>query len=565
MSDKSEVKLSSLNIVKDEFLATIQTATNQLEQFIGGRERADLLGSCLDLLQQLRGVMKIIQLEGGDVLAEEMIAALKTVPAGADTSHDATLAALSTAAFVLSRYFEYAQQYERSLPVMLLPFINELREAHAEKPLPDSTFFKMNAGALRPERADGLDYAADSARRFRHMYQVGLLGLLQGQGQDSSLGMMQRALERMDAIATGYPFSKLLWAASVAVLAAREQSVPFSKSRKMLLSALDRQLKRLVKEGESFLDVEPSVELLREFIYLAAVSGSTNKKVSALCQTFAVMPLGYVDRDVEEELQNLRGPGISTIQTVAEVVRDELRLSKNSLEMASQGGADLLSVYSDMISSLTRIAETLSVVGLATPAVALREQVARLSSWQASNHNADMQELADVADVVLYIESTMTAMEHMNLSQSKLAETNALDRDQIIAQSQLAEAEKVVLEEAQAGLALIKRSLATFMESGYDVIHVANLGKSLHSVRGGLVLLNMSRAAKVAECCAAFVEDKLMHGGGEGAIQQYLEAFADAVMSLEYFLESYVAVHKQDVMILEVAEDSVKALGYPVN
>lgn len=565
MSDKPEVKLSSLNIVKDEFMATIQTATNQLEQFIGGRERADLLGSCLELLQQIRGVMQIVQLEGGDLLAESMINALKTVPVGADASHDVTLGALSTAAFVQSRYFEYAQQYERSLPVMLLPFINELRGAHGEAPLPESYFFKMNAGALRPERADGLDYDGDSARRFRHMYQVGLLGLLQGQNQDSSLGMMQRALERMDAIATGYPFSKLLWASSVALVAAREQSLAFSKSRKMLLSSLDRQLKRLVKEGEAFLDAEPPVDLLREFVYLAAVCGSTNKKVAALSHTFAVMPLGYVDRDVEIELQNLRGPGISTIQTVADVVREELRLSKNSLEMASQGGADLLSVYPEMIASLTRIAETLAVVGLATPANALREQVARLNGWQESNHNADMQELSDIADAVLYIESTMTAMEHINLSQAKLAETNALGRDEIIAKSQLAEAEKVVLEEAQAGLALIKRSLATFMESGYDVIHIANLGKSLHSVRGGLVLLNMSRAAKVAESCAAFVEDKLMHGGGEGAIQQYLEAFADAVMSLEYFLESYVAVHKQDTMILEVAEDSVKALGYPVN
>lgn len=546
-------------------MATIQTATNQLEQFIGGRERADLLQSCLELLQQIRGVMKIVQLEGGDLLAESMIDALKTVPVGADASHDTTLGALSTAAFVQSRYFEYAQQYERSLPVMLLPFINELRGAHGEAPLPESSFFKMNAGALRPERADGLDYDGDSARRFRHMYQVGLLGLLQGQNQDSSLGMMQRALERMDAIATGYPFSKLLWAASVALVAAREQALAFSKSRKMLLSSLDRQLKRLVKEGETFLDAEPPVDLLREFVYLAVVCGSTNKKVAALCHTFAVMPLGYVDRDVEIELQNLRGPGISTIQTVADVVREELRLSKNSLEMASQGGADLLSVYPEMIASLTRIAETLAVVGLATPANALREQVGRLNSWQESGHNADQQELSDVADAVLYIESTMTAMEHINLSQAKLAETNALGREEIIAKSQLAEAEKVVLEEAQAGLALIKRSLATFMESGYDVIHIANLGKSLHSVRGGLVLLNMSRAAKVAESCAAFVEDKLMHGGGEGAIQQYLEAFADAVMSLEYFLESYVAVHKQDIMILEVAEDSVKALGYPVN
>jgi hypothetical protein len=328
VSDKQEVNLSSLNIVKDEFMATIQLATNQLEQFIGARDRAELLASCQELLHQLLGVMRIVQLEGGDTLLLEMIDSLQSVPVSADASHDATLGALSTAAFVSARYFEYAQQYERSMPVLLLPFVNELRDARGASLLPESAFLRMNINALRPERSDGLDYDVESARRFRHMFQVGLLGLLQGQSQDSSLGMMQRALERMDAIAAGYAFSKVLWAASVALLAARESEMVFSRSRKMLFSALDRLLKRLLKEGETFLDGDHAPDLLREFVYLAAVSGSSNKKVAALCHTFAVMPLGYTEQEVLTELDNLRGPGISTVHSVAEVVREELRLSK---------------------------------------------------------------------------------------------------------------------------------------------------------------------------------------------------------------------------------------------
>ncbi|MBK8288882.1 MAG: hypothetical protein IPK95_09870 [Cellvibrionales bacterium] len=159
----------------------------------------------------------------------------------------------------------------------------------------------------------------------------------------------------------------------------------------------------------------------------------------------------------------------------------------------------------------------------------------------------------------------MSALQNINLSQAKLAETNALGKDQIIAKSQLAEAEKVVLDEAQAGLALIKRAMASYAESGFDPIHISNLGKSLNSVRGALILMNMARAAKVAESCIQFVDTKLLRGDSSGAIQQLMETFADAVMSLEYFLEAYIAVHKQDNSILEIAEESVKALGYPVN
>jgi copper chaperone CopZ len=563
--DQRAVNLTSLNIVKGEFLATIQLATNQLEQFISSRERQDLVQSCLESFQQIDGVLRMVQLRGADMLAGEIVDALKSVPVGADASYDAMLAAVSTASFVVTRYFEYVQQFEKSMPVLLLPFINDLRATRKLAPIPDSHFLVMNpVGA--PEQHGAVEpFSSDAARRFRHMFQVGLLGVLQGQNADYSLGLMQRALERTNAMASGKPFAKVLWSAAVSLRAIRETHMALLTPRKMLFSALDRQLKQLVAQGEGFLDSAFDESLLRGFVYIVAASGSESEHAKAVRSVFAVMPMGYCESDVEEELNNLRGPGLSTVQSVAEVIREELRSSKNALEMASQGGGDIVATYPDMIASLTRIADTLSVVGLASPGQVLREQVNKIRQWDQDAHAANNSELIEVADTLLYIESTVSALQNINLSQAKLAETNALGKDQIIAKSQLAEAEKVVLDEAQAGLALIKRAMASYAESGFDPIHISNLGKSLNSVRGALILMNMARAAKVAESCIQFVDTKLLRGDSSGAIQQLMETFADAVMSLEYFLEAYIAVHKQDNSILEIAEESVKALGYPVN
>ncbi len=77
--------------------------------------------------------------------------------------------------------------------------------------------------------------------------------------------------------------------------------------------------------------------------------------------------------------------------------------------------------------------------------------------------------------------------------------------------------------------------------------------------------MNMQRAAKVTESCVQFVDTKLIRADASGAIQQLMETFADAVMSIEYFLEAYIAVHKQDNSILEIAEESVSALGFSTN
>ena len=565
MFDQRAVNLTSLNIVKNEFLVTIQLATNQLEQFITSRERQDLIQSCLESFQQIEGVLRVVELRGADLLAGEIVSALKTVPADADASYDAMLASVSTASFVVTRYFEYVQQFERSMPVLLLPFINDLRAIRKLSLLPDSYFLVMNSDGEPTHRNPIDSFTSDAARRFRHMFQVGLLGVLQGQNADYSLGLMQRALERTSAMTSGKSFEKVIWVAAVSLSVIREKHMALQTSRKMLFSALDRQLKQLVQQGESFLELSTDTSLLREFAYIVSVSGSESERAKAVRSAFAVMPMGYSESDVEEELNNLRGPGLSTVQSVAEVIREELRSSKNALEMASQGGGDIVTTYPDMIASLTRIADTLSVVGLASPGQVLRDQVKKISQWDNDKHAANNSELIEVADTLLYIESTVSALQNINLSQAKLAETNALGKDQIIAKSQLAEAEKVVIDEAQAGLSLIKRAMASYAESGYDSIHISNLGKSLNSVRGALILMNMSRAAKVAESCIQFVDTKLLRGDASGAIQQLMETFADAVMSLEYFLEAYIAVHKQDNSILEIAEESVKALGYPVN
>lgn len=565
MSDQLTVNLTSLNIVKAEFLTTIQLATSQLEQFISSRDRQDLLQSCIESFQQIEGVLKIVELRGADLLAGEVVGALRALPAGADASNDEMLSSISSSAFVLTRYFEYAQQFEHAMPVLLLTFINELRATRQLNALPDSYFLVMNPAGTRDALANQSPFTDESARRFRHMFQVGLLGVLKGQNADYSLGLMQRALERTGAMAADKNFGKLLWAAAVSLSVIREKHMALPTSRKMQFSALDRELKQLVKQGEHFLDAPVDETLLRNFVYIVAISGSEKTEAIRVRSAFAVMPMGYSEAEVDEELNNLRGPGLSTVQSVADVIREELRSSKNALEMASQGGGDIVTTYPEMIEALSRIADTLSVVGLASPGQVLRDQVNKIRQWNADAHAADGGELVDVADTLLYIESTVSALQNINLSQAKLAETNAMGRAQIIARSQLAEAEKVVLDEAQSGLALIKRAMASYAESGYDPIHIANLGKSLNSVRGALILLNMSRAAKVAESCIQFVDVQLLRGESGGAIQQLMETFADAVMSLEYFLEAYMSVHKQDISILEIAEESVKALGYPAN
>lgn len=91
-----------------------------------------------------------------------------------------------------------------------------------------------------------------------------------------------------------------------------------------------------------------------------------------------------------------------------------------------------------------------------------------------------------VADTLLYVESTIAGLGKSNLSDEKLAQINALSRDDVMANNQIAEAEKLVIDEIESGLAMVKRALSAFAESNYDKAHIANISATLDTVRGGM-------------------------------------------------------------------------------
>jgi len=564
-----KVNLTSLNMIKPELLASIKQASSNIEAFISNRDKAEFLQSSLDGLKEILGIVQLIQLQGAEVLVQEMVNLAAAIPAGSNPIYDKPLSVLSTGFFILPRYFEYSQQTEQCMPVLLLPFINDIRIANNKAPLSDGQFFTVRVSAARPNppKAESIPSAAEFStlvRRFRQMYQVGLLGVLLDRRLGSSLGLMRRAMVRLDTYCSDKPMGKLWWLMGVALEAMEKQGMSATAPRKFLFSAVDRQLKQLQKKGVIVLEQQPNDTVLKDLIYLIAISGANIPSVKEVRQAFGVPPMPFTEAQLVQELDNLRGPEMGTVHSVAEVIREELRSSKNSLETISLGGTDSSESYKGIADSLQKVADILSVVGLTAASSNLREQISLFRKWIEQKYEASQQELLSVADVLLYVESTVSALEKINLSPEKLAKINAVAKDDVIASSQVADAEKMVLEEAQAGLALIKRGIMSFQESNFDKNHIANLGKSLNSVRGAMIMLNMNRAADIASSCIKFVENTLMKGEVNGAIQQILETFADAVISLEYYLENYIQVGVKDDSVLDIAEESVQALGVPL-
>lgn len=567
MSTTESLNLASLKMVHDELVATIEQSASRLEQFAQDRNNGELLQSCIDGIKQIRGTLSLIQMKGVDVLADELLNHILEITLGDDPTTNQRLDLLSASFFILPRYLEYCAQTSRSMAMLLIPHINDLKLARKVPPLPESYYCSMEiikvsrkgqAVANLPEDYNQL------VRRLRHMYQTGLLNVFKNVQIKGSLGMMIRSLERLESISQGSNLSNLWWLAATTFSALVERKMDLTKTRRLLFSAVDREIKRFQFEGASVLQRDIAPALQKELLYILALSRSTHERSKTVLTAFGVRPLSYSETELVREMEFLRGPSANTISSMVTVLRDELHSTKNILERAALGGAELLNETPELLETLKKVADILKVVGLVSPSNSLKVEIEKLTRWKTTRAQIAPDELIAVADTLLYVESTIAGLSNANLSDEKVAQINALSRDAAMANNQIAEAEKIVIDEAEAGLVLVKRGLSSFVESNYDKNHISNIAGTLDSVRGGMFVLGLPRAAKVLAGCMSFVEHELMQNEQHPAIQHLLETFADAIISLEYYLDSIKLDKKADTNVLQIAEESLQALGHKV-
>jgi len=559
----------SLNVIRDELVATIEQAARDLEIYVSEEgDNSRSFQSCLAGIKQINGILRLLEFKGASMLAEELLATASTLNAAERGAlFEKQLELISTTFFVLSRYLEYVQQTERKIPVLLIPYINELRKFRREPVLPESFFFQANikASPQLPE-ADAIEVKDKDFMpllvRLRHMYQLGLLGVLRGKQVKASLGLMRRSLIRLQRLGHDKPLSVLWWMANVAIDAMIQQQMELIEPRKMLLSRIDRIIRQVQKGGRASYQAAAPKGLLKELLYLILLSGIQNETVARLKQFFGVRPLPYTDKILSAERQALRGPSAHTISSLVRVLKLEVNNIKKVLESASQGGQKIDDV-DGMAVTLHKIAETLGMVGLVGPSSILKEEIRRISQWKDLPAISD-EDLNHAAKVMLYLESAVNALEFDRLSGDALHDTSEESQNQVIASSELAQAERIVLQECEAGISLTKRAITAYSESNFDSGHISNIVKTLGSVRGGLLMLRRPRAAHVVERCADFVEQVLMQGEHPPALKELLETFADAVISVEYFLDTGHVAARLDDSVLQVAEESLAALGFAV-
>jgi len=243
------------------------------------------------------------------------------------------------------------------------------------------------------------------------------------------------------------------------------------------------------------------------------------------------------------------------IKTVAAVLNDELAQVKETLDMMSRGSRNDAESYGAMADSLTRTAQTLVMLGLLEPSQHIRTQADAVRVWTAE---PDTEALHALVDGLLEVENAIAGLVKQVTPGADTSVSNSR-----ISVHQLDEAKALLVAESRSGLSLAKRAISSYLESNRDLLHLANVPSTLLSVAGGLSFLMIERGAEILRSCARFIDARMIGAETQPGMAD-LETLADAISSVDYYLESLEANKPIGNSILEIAEDSVAELGFPV-
>jgi len=560
----SEQASPQLLWVTGEIAGTLRDARVALEEFAEHPEQAEPVGRCAALLHQAHGALRMAEIYGASLLADEMeqlaLHLHRSVTTG--QSPDEGLDALSRAIVQLPPYLERVTTGGRDIPLVLLPLLNDLRAARGSPLLSENTLLLLNlpsdqhllARGARPQPS-GEDLVA-LARQLRPRYQVALLAWIRGERPDSSLAVIADVAAAFERAATEMSVYQLWWVLGGVIEALRQGGLPASAAIKRLLGQVDRQVRRLIDEGEAGVAAAPPVELLNSLLFYVARSSTRGSRVSVIRDTFSLGDLLPDLGDLADARDSLGGPSVALMHTVASAIREDLGKVKDTLDLQARTGNIPSEVLDSQFDMLCKIGDTLGVLGLGDFRDEVQTEAQRLRTLLGKSPREAEEELLAVAAALLRVEDRLDGR-LVGLVVEEPAARAAGVQDE--GEAELQQVREALLRECLINMARVRDAINERLSGPIDPQLADHVPDLLRAVTAALLMLEYPRAVAVLERITTHV--RLMLEPGAADMRRHaLDRLADAIVSVEYFMETVRAGRKTPVFMLENAETCLDAM-----
>src|SRR5246127_695030 len=556
-----EVASQTVELVGREVNATLAAARGALESYVEQPDNATFLEQCAQDLHQVQGVLRMLEIYGAALLAEEMehVAQYLLSTHSERKSQAESLDALMRAMVQLPSYLERVLAGGRDLALVLLPLLNDLRAVRGSALLSEGTLLLLNLKSEKRARRGGAPpgeppLAVEQwARRLRARFQVGLIGWIRGERTEQNLDILAAGAQKLEQIATRQPVFQLWWVIGAIIEALQENGIEGGVSVKRLLGLGDREIRRLYEQGEARYSQSPPVELLNNLLYYVGRAESSGPRVQAVRASFRLQELLPVDESIEQERENLSAPSVKLMQTVAAAIREDLGKVKDVLDIFVRRGAGQPKELASQVEMLRKIGDTLGVLGLGELRSNVQAETERLEKMVDGTLPADEATLVQIAATLIGVEDRLDG-QLVGLIRPKNATEPEEDEDNEFQQVQAA-----VLRECILNLARIKEAITQNVGGTLDAAGLDSWQELMRGLKAGLLMLGKARGVEVIEGITTQLK-RVMQPGGRALAAGFMDRLADAIVSLEYYMETLQAGRSDPWYMLDNAQACVQAL-----
>jgi len=400
--------------VQNEVQQSLADALQILTRFIDNPKDAVSIEPCVTQLHQVTSTMEMLNLQGGLLLSQEMLASATLIRSNAGADTTALQDSLLKGLLLLPNYLNQIGPEIEDHPLRLIDTINELRLGRDEKAITANSLFKPSLSVVLPN--DVLPKPHDTTKstvsldKVGHAFQVSLLSWIKN-NDDNSLNKLSQLVHYLRMSCTHERNILLWWVAEGVIEAINDDGLAVDTKTKLSLGKLNDPIKSLTKHDEQCLLSLFPTDLVHQLLLLVAQSTSAGTQVSQIKATFG---LDFCDQQIHQKIYSFTD---NTLTEARAGVLEQLLEAKEQLSQFDRNEPNATTVIEQISAQFSSLASSLDLITEETASQILHQHQEILSNASTQDELPSDSQLMALADDLLRIENQLQQANHVSSPQ----------------------------------------------------------------------------------------------------------------------------------------------------
>ncbi len=563
MSEIEQIDFSTLIWVKKELDETLSRAQSAIEAYVENPEDENQLQFCATYLHQVQGTLKMVELYGAAMVAEEMEqVATKILDKEVDSEKDA-FEVLTRGILLLPDYLERIQLGHKDIPMVLLPLVNDLRTVKGDQLLSESALFNPNLSLGIPESNYNASFVLSDnqltqvVNKIRSVYQFSLLNWLKGKDVDANLKKIQTIIDKLKTVVLEKDEKQMFWVAGGLFEALINGSLERSVTVKQLAARLDQAIRMIVSPDKDSTE-RPYKKITKNLLYYVALAQSKDRRIKEIQTFFNLSDFISDETEIENAKTSLSGKNKELLESVTTVIKEDLMSVQENLDLFNRKENADTSDMKNILESLNKISDTLGIIGVGVARSRIKNVVEDVEKEIKESEKVSKDSLMRIAETVLFVN---LALDENILSLGEIG-TDDTDSESNIASSEIRKIKDILAQESINSLQKVKQNFIQYIESSWNQEHLESSPKLLKQISGALKMSGFHEISEEIKKIEDYTVNHMLKKDYVPNVEK-LDVLAEAIASLEYYLEYLSEGTKGEQSILELAQSNINKLFEP--